>query len=85
MLVAENEASVFSGKGIAGFSDGDRSVAMFDRPRSFAVDGRDNVYVADRLNGAIRKITASGFTTTIAGGYSKKEGHIDGPAQNASF
>jgi len=25
------------------------------------------------------------MTSTIAGGYSKKAGHIDGPAQNASF
>lgn len=27
----------------------------------------------------------SSGVTTIAGGYSKKEGHVDGPAQNASF
>ncbi|KAJ6793575.1 Uncharacterized protein M6B38_234805 [Iris pallida] len=81
----EREVTLVSGKGVAGFSDGVGTAAMFDRPKSFAVDGRDNVYVADCRNRAIRKISTSGFTTTIAGGYSEKTGHIDGPAQNASF
>lgn len=68
-----------------GFADGDKAAAMFNRPQSFAADGKDNIYVADRLNQAIRKISTSGVTTTIAGGYSKKTGNVDGPAQNASF
>ncbi|CAM0947092.1 unnamed protein product [Alopecurus aequalis] len=55
------------------------------RPRSIAVDGADNVYVADRDHGAIRKVTPSGYATTIAGGYSNGTGHRDGPAQNATF
>ncbi|KAM0866727.1 hypothetical protein ACQ4PT_042451 [Festuca glaucescens] len=57
----------------------------FDRPRSVAVDGADNVYVADREHGAIRKVAPSGYTTTIAGGYSAGTGRRDGPAQNATF
>ncbi|KAM0906008.1 hypothetical protein ACQ4PT_017002 [Festuca glaucescens] len=32
----------------------------FGRPRSVAVDGADNVYVADREHGAIRKVAPSG-------------------------
>uniref|UniRef100_A0A0D9X7T5 NHL repeat-containing protein n=1 Tax=Leersia perrieri TaxID=77586 RepID=A0A0D9X7T5_9ORYZ len=68
-----------------GFADGGPTDAAFDRPRSVAVDDADNVYVADRINGAVRKIAPSGFTTTIAGGRSKGPGHKDGPAQNASF
>ncbi|KAF8399287.1 hypothetical protein HHK36_015152 [Tetracentron sinense] len=74
----------FSGNGTAGFADGNSDSAMFDRPRSFAVDLKGNIYVADKNNRAIRKITKSGVTT-IAGGYSKKPGHEDGPARNASF
>ncbi|VAH42907.1 unnamed protein product [Triticum turgidum subsp. durum] len=54
-------------------------------PRSIAVDGADNVYVADRANGSIRKVAPSGYTTTIAGGYSAGTGHRDEPAQNATF
>ncbi|XP_057948899.1 uncharacterized protein LOC131144337 isoform X2 [Malania oleifera] len=73
----------FSGNG-KGFSDGDLASAQFDQPRSFAVDLKGNVYVADRKNFAIRKISESGVTT-IAGGISHKIGNADGPAQNASF
>ncbi|KAM3383670.1 hypothetical protein ACQJBY_008378 [Aegilops geniculata] len=54
-------------------------------PRSIAVDGADNVYVADRANGSVRKVAPSGYTTTIAGGYSAGTGHRDEPAQNATF
>lgn len=57
----------------------------FGRPRSVAVDGADNVYVADRDHRAIRKVAPSGYTTTIAGGHSSGTGHRDGPAQNATF
>ncbi|KAL6900815.1 hypothetical protein ACP4OV_005491 [Aristida adscensionis] len=64
---------------------GGKRDAPFDRPRSLAVDAADNVYVADRLHGAVRKVAPSGFTTTIAGGLSSGNGHRDGPAQNATF
>ncbi|KAG1326981.1 NHL repeat-containing protein 2 [Cocos nucifera] len=84
-LSQEGEVRLFSGKGVPGFADGDPMSAMFKNPRSFAIDSKDNVYVADRSNHAIRKISRSGISTTIAGGYSEKTGHIDGPAQNASF
>ena len=59
-MVAESAVTLFAGKGIAGFSDGDKTTAMFDKPRSFAIDGGDNVYVADKSNRAIRKISPSG-------------------------
>ncbi|XP_031491618.1 uncharacterized protein LOC116258567 isoform X1 [Nymphaea colorata] len=70
-----------------GFVDGDLVKAMFSRPRSFTVDDNGNIYVADRANFAIRKISKSGVST-IAGGYagrSGKSGHADGPSQNATF
>ncbi|XP_058114900.1 uncharacterized protein LOC131257943 isoform X2 [Magnolia sinica] len=73
-----------SGNGVAGFSDGDLTDATFNHPRSFAVDSKGNIYVADKNNHAIRKISKSGVTT-IAGGSSSKTGNVDGPAQNATF
>eukprot|EP00262_Sarcandra_glabra_P014637 TRINITY_DN4319_c0_g1_i1.p1 TRINITY_DN4319_c0_g1~~TRINITY_DN4319_c0_g1_i1.p1 ORF type:complete len:271 (+),score=35.82 TRINITY_DN4319_c0_g1_i1:73-885(+) len=81
----DSKINRFSGNGFAGFSDGDSTAsAMFNHPRSFAMDAKGNVYVADRNNHAIRKVSRSGVTT-IAGGYSNKTGNTDGPAQNASF
>ncbi|KAI3968200.1 hypothetical protein MKX01_018503 [Papaver californicum] len=80
----DSKINRLSGTGVAGYSDGNLGSAMFDRPRSFAVDFKGNVYVADKNNHAIRKITREGVVT-IAGGYSRKPGRADGPAQNASF
>ncbi|CAL5418963.1 unnamed protein product [Camellia sinensis] len=69
--------------GNLGFLDGDLATAKFKNPRSFAVDLNGNVYVADRGNRAVRKISKSGVTT-IAGGNSTA-GRVDGPGRNASF
>ncbi|WVZ92979.1 hypothetical protein U9M48_039006 [Paspalum notatum var. saurae] len=80
-----DEPRVLAGAKRAGFDDGGPGHAAFDRPRSVAVDGADNVYVADRLNRAVRKVAPSGYTTTIAGGLSSGPGRRDGPAQNATF
>ncbi|KAG5522259.1 hypothetical protein RHGRI_034442 [Rhododendron griersonianum] len=77
-----SEIKRLSGNGF-GFSDGDLAAALFNKPKSFAVDLKGNVYVADKGNLAIRKISKSGVTT-IAGG-SKTPGHEDGPGRNASF
>lgn len=67
-----------------GFEDGDLNSARFASPQSFAVDESGNVYVADKRNHAIRKISKSGVST-IAGGVSNRTGSVDGPAENASF
>ncbi|XP_042499230.1 uncharacterized protein LOC122077366 isoform X2 [Macadamia integrifolia] len=80
----ESEINRFAGNGTEGFSDGESKAAMFKHPRSLTVDTMGNVYVADRNSHSIRKINKSGVTT-IAGGYSKGPGKVDGPAQNASF
>ncbi|XP_068326121.1 uncharacterized protein [Pyrus communis] len=67
-----------------GYSDGESGSARFKKPRSFAVSPKGIVFVADKGNSVIRKISASGVST-IAGGYSLKPGREDGPAQNATF
>ncbi|KAF3628859.1 putative AP-1 complex subunit gamma-2-like [Capsicum annuum] len=68
-----------------GYEDGSLDKAKFNKPRSFVVDSKGNIYVADMKNmHAIRKISKSGVTT-IAGGNSKTAGRADGPGLNASF
>ncbi|XP_023739129.1 uncharacterized protein LOC111887199 isoform X2 [Lactuca sativa] len=79
-----SEMKELSGNGVAGYKDGDLGSAMFNKPKSFALDRKNNIYIADKTNHVIRKITKSGVTT-IAGGYLQKTGKADGPAQNASF
>jgi len=53
--------------GQRGFVDANGNAAKFDSPHSLAVDAVGNVYVADSGNHAIRRISASGDVTTIAG------------------
>ncbi|GKV14482.1 hypothetical protein SLEP1_g25357 [Rubroshorea leprosula] len=84
-LSNESVPERLSGDGVAGHSDGEAGGARFNKPKSFAVDAKGNIYVADKNNHAIRKIDASGKVTTIAGGNSNKTGHHDGPAQDATF
>ena len=53
--------------GSNGSTDATGSAARFYSPRGVAVDSSGNVYVADNGNNTIRKITAAGVVTTLAG------------------
>jgi sugar lactone lactonase YvrE len=53
-----------------GSADGTGAAARFNGLAAVAVDGSDNVFVADSWNSAIRKITPSGVVTTlVSAGY----------------
>jgi sugar lactone lactonase YvrE len=51
----------------SGSADGTGPAARFYEPSGVAVDGSGNVYVADKENATIRKITPAGVVSTIAG------------------
>jgi sugar lactone lactonase YvrE len=51
------------------FIDGKGLEARFNEPTGIALDTAGNVYVADKGNNAIRKISANGMVTTLAGSY----------------
>ena len=53
--------------GLRGIADGTGAAARFNDPEGVAVDSAGNVYVADRTNNTIHKITAAGVVTTLAG------------------
>jgi streptogramin lyase len=67
-----------------GSADGTGAAASFCIPTGVAVDGTGNIFVADSYNNTIRKITASGVVTTLAG-TAGSHGSVDGTGAAASF
>lgn len=51
----------------AGFVGGIGAAARFNNPFGVAIDGNGNLYVADILNHAVRKISPGGVVSTLAG------------------
>ena len=66
-ITASGVLTNFAGNGTRGATDGTGSAASFNTPQGVAVDLAGNVYVADSGNHKIRKITAAGVVTTLAG------------------
>ncbi len=75
--------TTLAGSGTAGSADGTGNAASFNLPYGVAVDSRGSVYVADKNNNKIRKITPMGEVTTFAG--SGTAGSADGMGTAASF
>ena len=67
-----------------GSVNGVGSAARFNRPDRVAVDTAGNVFVADRDNHVIRKITPAGVVRTLAG-LAGTEGSSDGQCTGARF
>jgi hypothetical protein len=70
--------------GMYGSVDGTGAEARFARPSGVAIDSTGNIYVADEDGSAIRKITAAGVVTTLAGVGGMK-GSADGTGAEARF
>ena len=63
-----NRVTTLAGDGNDGYLDGDADEAEFsDDMKNAAVDSSGNLYIADRQNHVIRKITPSGEVSTFAG------------------
>jgi len=67
--------STLAGKaGHSGFVNGTGTNAEFYHPMGVALDGAGNLYVADKINSAIRKVTPAGVVTTLATGFNYPRG-----------
>jgi DNA-binding beta-propeller fold protein YncE len=65
---------------------GPATAARFNEPYGMAIDKTDAIYVADRLNGVVRRIDgASGVVSTFAGTGEKAFGGDGGPANRAGM
>ena len=70
--------------GFAG-DGGPATKALLANPAGIAVDKSGNLYIADRGNDRIRKVTADGIISTIAGGSTSGFHGDGGPAVDATF
>jgi sugar lactone lactonase YvrE len=53
--------------GVTGSADGALNAATFSAPLDVAIDGAGDIYVADNNNELVRKISAGGAVSTVAG------------------
>jgi sugar lactone lactonase YvrE len=75
--------TTLAGSGKKDFVNGVGAEAGFMDPKGIALDAVGNVYVSDKGNHQIRKITPGGVVTTLAG--SGKAGSENGRGAEASF
>ncbi len=81
-ITPAGNVSVFAGSA-QGYEDGNGILAKFNSPTGICSDPFGNIYVADKGNNRIRKITTSGEVSTFAG--AAWSGWEDGLGTNAQF
>ena len=75
-----------AGNGTGYWGDGGpATTAGLNSPWGLALDAAGNLYIADTYNNRIRKVTASGNITTVAGNGTGGYSGDGGPATSASF
>lgn len=79
----DGNVSTIAGSSLAGFVDGNGLNARFNAPAAIATDINGNLFVADKINNVIRRITTTGVVSTYAG--TGSSGMTNGPALSATF
>ncbi|OWQ45493.1 hypothetical protein CDL60_19855 [Roseateles noduli] len=76
--------TIAGSRGQSGGVDGNGSAARFYFPSAIGIGPDGDLYVADRGNQVVRRVTTSGAVTTYAG-TTGESGYIDGPALGSKF
>lgn len=82
-VIDQTLVSTFAGSGSVGSADANGTSSSFNLPTVVTIDSFGNIFVVDRSNHKIRKITPTGDVTTFAG--SGIAGSADGIGTVASF
>ena len=80
---AGNVTTIAGKPGVVGYVDGQAAKSLFFQPHGIAVNEKGDIFVADMLNHAVRKITTAGLVTTLAG--TREIGFKDGEGKDARF
>ncbi len=80
-ITPKREVSTLAGS-TEGFLDDLGINAQFNESKGLAIDSENNIYMADRFNHKIRKITPDGMVTTFAG---STEGFSEGIGISSQF
>jgi gliding motility-associated-like protein len=64
--ITGGQVTTLSGSGTIGNADGVGTAASFQDPEGVAADGLGNVYIGDKGNNLVRKISTSGYTISPA-------------------
>lgn len=84
-IAANGEVTTVAGTaGARGYEDGTGAAARFASPTGIGVDAAGTLYVADGGNHVLRKITAAGVVSTLAGS-AGVPGAVDGVGATARF
>jgi sugar lactone lactonase YvrE len=86
-ITPAGEANILAGtEHHGGITDGwGREARFSDMEKGIALDAAGNLYVGDRLNHTIRKVTPEGKVTTLAGMAGRPAGCVDGVGADARF
>lgn len=82
-ITPDGVVSTLAGGNGAGYANGTGSAVKFYNPMGLAIDLQGNIYVADKGNNVIRKITAAGVTSTFSG--NNIMGYINAESTLAEF
>jgi hypothetical protein len=86
-VAPDGRISTYAGTGTAGFAGdgGAATAAQLNEPVDAALDGAGNLYIADRANHRVRRVTPQGVITTIAGTGNNAFSGDGGPASAAEL